>query len=102
MIEHSQHEDREPGLDDACAATQRALLESGYAALRHVRCHRRGDIVRLEGNVSSFYLKQMAQKAAQGVEGVRKIENRVSVRRGPSAGPRNEQEPPDTRAAAQM
>jgi hypothetical protein len=89
MINHPQRADRKQESDDSCAAIQRALLECGYVALRQVRCYGRGDVVHLEGIVPSFYLKQIAQKAAQNVECVRTIENRITVHRAGQSGERD-------------
>ena len=41
----------------------RALREGSYAELRNVRCRVEKDRLVLQGTVSSFYLKQLAQAA---------------------------------------
>lgn len=57
-----------------------ALCASGYPQLRHVtiRVAEHGR-VRLEGAVPRYYIKQVAQTAVLGVEGVAALENRLRV-----------------------
>jgi hypothetical protein len=56
-----------------------SLRGSGYLTLRGVECDTRGDIVRLRGYLSTYYLKQVAQATAAEVEGVRQVINRIVV-----------------------
>ena len=59
------------------------LSASPYLPLRWIDCYfERGKIV-LDGEVPSFYLKQMAQAAVLSVEGISEVENRLRL-------PRNE------------
>ena len=62
------------------------LRRSGYMALRHVACIARGDLVYLQGRLPSYFLKQVAQELAARVEGVRRVINRIDVRRPARAG----------------
>lgn len=39
----------------------------------------RDDVLVIRGNVPSFYLKQVLQNALKGLEGVRRIDNQVTV-----------------------
>jgi osmotically-inducible protein OsmY len=57
----------------------RALRQTGYSALRQIKVaiHRRA--VRLSGQVSSYYLKQIAQTTALAVPGVQHIDNDLEV-----------------------
>ncbi len=48
----------------------------------------RDDVVYLHGRLPSYFLKQVAQEIAAGVEGVRLVINRIDVRR--QARPRPE------------
>jgi osmotically-inducible protein OsmY len=57
------------------------LRSSSYLALRDVDCHARGDVVYLHGRPPSYFLKQIAQEIAAGVGGVRRVINRIDVRR---------------------
>lgn len=52
---------------------------SGYLALRDVSCQARDGEVHLRGRVPSYFLKQIAQEIAGGVEGVRQVINRIDV-----------------------
>ena len=62
-----------------------ALDRCGYGQLRRVRVTARPTgRVRLEGLVSSFYLKQVAQTAALSVRGVIRVHNDLQVSAGNS------------------
>ncbi|MFO0820525.1 MAG: BON domain-containing protein [Pirellulales bacterium] len=56
-----------------------ALLATGYSALRNVRVTVDARIVVLGGQVSSYYLKQVAQATAQAVPGAHQIRNDLHV-----------------------
>lgn len=58
---------------------QRQLAGSGHRELRTVRVTVDGRRVRLQGRVSSYYLKQVAQAAALSVKGVESIDNELIV-----------------------
>jgi osmotically-inducible protein OsmY len=55
----------------------------GYAALRNIDCRVEKGIVRLIGDVPSFYVKQVAQSAVQNLAGVQEIRNELQVRPNP-------------------
>jgi osmotically-inducible protein OsmY len=57
------------------------LRRSSYLALREVACNARDDVVYLHGRLPSYFLKQVAQEIAAGVEGVRRVINRIVVLR---------------------
>lgn len=57
------------------------LRDSGYLALRDVVCMAHQDMVSLHGRLPSYFLKQLAQEIAAGVEGVRRVINRIEVLR---------------------
>lgn len=69
------------------AETQSQLLkkvqchmdEAGYRELANVRCRLVDGRLILEGTLSSYYLKQQAQHAAQTALGILAVENRVRV-----------------------
>jgi len=60
---------------------EKRLRRSTYLALHDVSCIASGDIVYLDGCLPSYYLKQVAQELAAGVDGVRRVVNRIEVRR---------------------
>lgn len=62
-----------------CRLAERILAESGYAELRRVRCDLEGGRLTLDGQVSTFHLKQLAQTIAAKVPSVRDIVNRIEV-----------------------
>jgi len=56
-----------------------ALSKNPYLSSRHVQIEAADGNVRLEGTVSSFYQKQMAQELARRVDGVERVENQLQV-----------------------
>jgi osmotically-inducible protein OsmY len=59
----------------------RALRQTGYTALGEIKVaiHRRD--VRLSGQISTYYLKQIAQTTILGIPGVQHIDNDLEVSR---------------------
>jgi osmotically-inducible protein OsmY len=55
------------------------LRGSSHLFLRHVRCGFDEGRLQLDGKVPSFYLKQLAQALVQSVDGVERIDNRLTV-----------------------
>lgn len=51
----------------------------GYPQLNAVQCAAEGDLMRLSGQLNSFYLKQVAQSVAVKTPGVRSVENEIEV-----------------------
>ena len=60
----------------------------GYSALRQVHVSSRGGCVYLEGQVPSYYLKQLAQVTALRAEGVTWICNELAVSDHPVGHPK--------------
>jgi len=58
---------------------ERALHETGYAALRAIEVSVNARIVILVGRVPSYYLKQIAQATALAVPGAHQIRNDLDV-----------------------
>lgn len=61
-------------------AVERGLRRASFVGLRNVLAEVTNGRVVLEGEVSTYYLKQVAQSTAQRVDGVVVVENRVVVR----------------------
>ena len=65
---------------DVQSRAQEALSGSPIYALRELHVHRQGETLVIQGQVSSFYHKQLAQElirtAAEGLEVVNSIEVR--------------------------
>ncbi len=55
------------------------LSRSPYLGRRQVQVETNEGNVRLEGTVSSYYQKQMAQEIVRRVDGVQKVENQLRV-----------------------
>ncbi len=47
--------------------------------LSRLHCELQGDALVIRGNVSSFYLKQLAQEAVKSMPGIRRIINQTDV-----------------------
>lgn len=57
----------------------RAILHSPYFSGRRLRFETVDDQVILEGVVSTYFQKQMAQETVLRIDGIRQIENRIEV-----------------------
>jgi hypothetical protein len=57
------------------------LANSGHlhSCGKRIRIDRVGDMLILDGVSPSFYLKQLLQETLQGIEGIKRIDNRVDV-----------------------
>jgi osmotically-inducible protein OsmY len=60
-------------------AVQVRMRKSAYLELRRISTTFRGGVLSLHGNVSSYYLRQMAQALVQGLEGIEEIDNQLEV-----------------------
>ncbi len=73
--------DRPSRLESTCVEVERALSSSSHIGLRRVRCRCTDGVVTLSGQVTSFYLKQVAQAIVGRLPAVRQIRNELSVQR---------------------
>ncbi len=55
------------------------LRESSHLFARAVQCDYTDGVLKIHGQVPSFYLKQTAQSLIQGIEGVDRIDNSLVV-----------------------
>jgi osmotically-inducible protein OsmY len=62
-----------------------ALFATGYAKLRRITILADGSSVVLQGQVPSYYLKQVAQATVQGLDGVVQVVNQIRVTDSPTA-----------------
>lgn len=60
-------------------AAEQKLGASPHSLHRSVSCRYSNGVLRLDGRVPSFYLKQLAQALLQGVDGVRRVDNALVV-----------------------
>ena len=58
---------------------RRRLRAAGYAELRSVSCEAHDNVLRLEGRVSRYHLKQLAQHLVRDLQGFDGVENRITV-----------------------
>jgi hypothetical protein len=64
-----------PGVDAVVAV----LRSSPYPPLRSIACSKRDGVLVLQGSVPSYYLKQVAQSLALGVNGSWPVQNEIEV-----------------------
>jgi osmotically-inducible protein OsmY len=57
----------------------RLLRDSSYRPLRYLSCTFSKGVLTIAGHLPSFHLKQVAQNAVRGIEGVVRVENKVEV-----------------------
>lgn len=71
-----------PAMATACPffeQVQGALTSSPYLSAKKFRIEAADGLVRLQGTVSTFHQKQMAQELLRRVDGVERIENQLQV-----------------------
>ncbi|MEQ8851849.1 BON domain-containing protein [Gimesia sp.] len=73
LFSHSDHQ--------LVAQVKRVLQSSGYAPLAKVRVFAEEGKVCLEGEVPTYFMKQLAQTRVLPIEGVRRLTNELSVDR---------------------
>ena len=74
-----------PEIESVNEQARCALRASSYHAIRVVHCDFQNGVLRLNGSVSSFYLKQLVQALVKHIPGVERVDNRVSVILTPDA-----------------
>ena len=79
MILPNKPSNRETPVDVPIPSIQGCYDESPYPALRDIKSELSAGVVRLEGNVPSYYLKQLAQEIALQHEGVKEVSNHICV-----------------------
>lgn len=62
-----------------CSALKRELGASPYWPLRHLVCQIDRDRITVQGTVSTFYLKQVAQTVATKVAGIECVRSEIDV-----------------------
>lgn len=84
VMEPSQYD--EPMFEDEVEYSPAviSLCESPYPEIRRVRCFMRDGVARLEGRVSTFHQKQLAQEIVRRAPGVKGIHNHIFVEGQPS------------------
>jgi len=69
--------------EDDCLVNQvyQALLKTGPVTFQHLEITENHGLIILNGSVTTYYLKQLAQHVAMEVDGVRQLDNRLDVKR---------------------
>jgi hypothetical protein len=60
-------------------SAQERLVATGYWPLKAISCRFRDGTLTLEGQVPSYFHKQMAQEAIRWVDSIRTVNNRIEV-----------------------
>ncbi len=76
-----------PQAPDAGAEAEGRLRHHPYLVLRRIACEYHDGILTLLGHVPTYYLKQIAQAAVAGIQGVERIKNEIQVVNSISAHP---------------
>jgi osmotically-inducible protein OsmY len=75
------------GIDEEVGErTKQALRRTGYLRLSTIEVSVHEGLVTLKGDVTTYYLKQVAQSAAMSVDGIGGIDNNIVV--SPNGGTR--------------
>jgi hypothetical protein len=77
-------------LSRCCSALKQELGTSTYWSIRHLVCQIDRDRITVQGTVSSFYLKQIAQSLAIKVVGQGCVHSEIDVEAEQSANPGTE------------
>lgn len=77
-----------PGPAHVATQAEARLRSRPYRALHEVCCAYRQGVLTLRGCLPSYYLKQLAQAAVAGIEGVQRIDNQIEVASPPPEGGR--------------
>ena len=62
-----------------CDGVSQELADTNRTSLRDIRCDYQQGVLYLQGHVSTFFLKQLAQEHARRVVGVTRIINCIQV-----------------------
>ncbi len=70
-----------PALDsgEVLEAATACLANSPYSLIRRVSCEYDQGVLFLQGRVSCYYHKQLAQEAVSKIEAIRQVVNRIEV-----------------------
>ena len=66
-------------LSGCCIALKQQFGKSPYWSIRHLVCHIDRDRITVQGTVSSFYLKQIAQSLATKAIGAERVRSEIDV-----------------------
>jgi len=79
---HTIHKANQRAVDELRARVQQALLKIAGQSLRAVDVQIHEGLVRLSGQVLSYYQKQLATAAVLSVDGVEQLQNDLKVATG--------------------
>lgn len=75
------HQDTEIDADTAqiARAARQRIEQQSHLSVQRIWCEFREGHLILQGQVPSYYLKQLAQEAVAGLEGVEQVVNQIEV-----------------------
>ena len=80
ILQLSNQPELQPPPPSGIAATAEARFRSSsYRALRGITCNAEQGVLVLEGRLSSFFQKQLAQEIVANIEGVMQVVNQIEV-----------------------
>jgi osmotically-inducible protein OsmY len=77
VIQHDEKGQLSPGAIER--AVEERLCQTSYLELRRLSAAFEKGVLTLNGYVSSYYLRQIAQAAVRDLEGIEAIDNRIEV-----------------------
>jgi osmotically-inducible protein OsmY len=75
-LQAQQHPQTPPSVSERAESE---LRRNAYVALKNIACEYREGVLILSGCLPTYYLKQLAQEAVAGIDGVAFVENRIEV-----------------------
>jgi osmotically-inducible protein OsmY len=69
----------EPKAEKTLALAKERILRHSHLSIQRIWCEYDGKRLYLRGQVPSFYLKQLAQTAVSGLDGVSQVVNEIEV-----------------------
>ena len=79
MVESRRATHCKPDHPAVADAARGRLSRSCHLPIRQVTCRFHEGVIVLHGRLPSYYLKQLAQEAVRGLDGVEEIINRIEV-----------------------
>jgi hypothetical protein len=75
-LSHSNHDARS---NPVATEARRRILHNPHLSVQRIWCEYSEQTLFLHGHVPSFYLKQLAQTAVAGLDGVNQVVNEIEV-----------------------
>ena len=80
IMPESQISENQPSAISPLEQLQETFLHLGYPQLQALQCSVKDGILRMTGELESFYLKQVAQSVAIKILGPKFVQNQIEVK----------------------